>query len=77
MDAQLQKLKELDVREGFEGQNPNKFLALYLVSNFPQTIAHPSKQQKEQLERGQTPAQPVNYMKKPSSGISFDNPAAR
>lgn len=77
MDAQIQKLKELDVREGFEQLKPEMFLAAYLQSNFPQTISHPSKEQKEQLERGQTPAQPVNYMKKPSSGISFDNPAAR
>lgn len=77
MDHPLQKLKEVDLRDHFEELNPNKFLSSYLASNFPQTIAHPSKQQKEQLKQGQMPSQPVNYMKKPSSGISFDSPAAR
>lgn len=77
MEHQIQKLKEVDLRDQFEEQNPNQFLAAYLKSNFPQTIAYPSAEQKEQLARGQMPAQPVNYMKKPSSGISFDNPGAK
>lgn len=77
MEHKLQKLKEVDLRDHFEEQNPTNFLSAYLKSNFPQTIAHPSKEQKEQLARGQMPAQPVNYMKKPSSGISFDNPGAK
>lgn len=77
MEAKIQKLKEQDVRDKYDDLQPNAFLSAYIKSNFPQTIALASSEQKKQLERGQMPAQPVNYMKKPSSGISFDNPSSR
>lgn len=76
MEAKIQKLKEKDLREQYEELQPNAFLSAYIQSNFPQTVALASKEQKKQLERNQLPAQPVNYMKKPSNGISFDNPAS-
>ena len=76
MEAKIQKLKEKDVREQYDDLQPNAFLNAYIHSNFPQTIALASAEQKKQLERGQMPAQPINYMKKPSNGISFDNPAS-
>ena len=77
MDTQFQKLKELDLRDNEQKLNPIEFMNSYIASNFPQTVAHPSKQQKGLIALGQMPSQAVNYMKKPSSGISFDNPAAR
>lgn len=77
MEAKIQKLKEQDVRDQYEDLQPNAFLSAYIKSNFPQTIALASTDQKKQLERGQMPAQPVNYMKKPANGTSFDNPASR
>lgn len=76
MEAKIQKLKEKDVRDHFDELQPNAFLNAYIKSNFPQTVSLASQEQKKQLERGQMPAQPINYMKKPANGTSFDNPAS-
>lgn len=76
MEAKIQKLKEKDVRDQYDELQPNAFLSAYIKSNFPQTISLASGDQKRQLERGQMPAQPINYMKKPANGTSFDNPAS-
>lgn len=76
MEAKIQKLKEKDVRDQFDELQPNAFLNAYIKSNFPQTVSLASREQKKQLERGQMPAQPINYMKKPANGTSFDNPAS-
>ena len=49
----------------------------YLASNFPQTAAMPSKEQKEsQLPMNNT-EDILKSMKKPLSGTSFDNPTRR
>jgi hypothetical protein len=51
------------------------FMHRYLASNFPQTAAIPSKEQKEsQLPMNNT-EDILKSMKKPLSGTSFDNPA--
>ena len=47
----------------------------YLVSNFPQTSAMPSKEQKESMLPMNNDENILKSMKKPLSGTSFDNPA--
>jgi hypothetical protein len=70
------QLREKDVRKDAPELNPQEFLSLYLVSTFPQTAALPSKEQKLMGITPQSDPQGVNYMKKPLSGTSFDNPAS-
>ena len=47
----------------------------YILSNFPQTSAIPSKEQKESMLPMNTQDNGLKLMKKPLSGTSFDNPA--
>lgn len=67
------QLKERDVRQGAPALNPKEFLDGYVNSNFPQTVAHPSKMQLE----GRVPAMQTQLkFDKPKipSGIAYDRP---
>jgi hypothetical protein len=68
------RLKERDVRNDSPSLVADEFLRLYLASNFPQTSAYPSKEQKEQKVPMQPKNDAIDYMKKPQSGTSFDRP---
>ncbi len=76
MNAREQQLKERDVRRTAPLLNPQEFLTLYIASNFPQTSALPSPEQKALGITPQAETDGVNYTKKPPSGTSFDNPAS-
>jgi hypothetical protein len=69
-----QQLREHDVRRTAPELDPSSFLALYLESNFPQTAAYPSAEQKLLGVMPQAETEGVNYKKKPLSGTSYDNP---
>lgn len=68
------RLKENDVRHVAPELAAEEFLKLYLTSNFPQTAAYPSKEQKEQKVKMQPKQDAIDYMKKPQAGTSFDRP---
>lgn len=74
MNFREQQLRERDVRRTAPDLDPSSFLSLYLASNFPQTSAHPSKEQKLLGVLPQEETKGVNYNKKPLSGTSYDNP---
>ena len=69
------QLRERDVRKTAPLLDPSSFLSLYIASNFPQTAALPSAEQKLMGIMPKGDAEDVNYKKKPLSGTSFDNPA--
>tara|TARA_R100001224_G_C3947707_1_gene124581 strand:+ start:271 stop:504 length:234 start_codon:yes stop_codon:yes gene_type:complete len=75
MSAHEQQLRERDVRKYAPEQNPVDFMHRYLMSNFPQTSAMPSKEQKELATPMNNDENILKSMKKPLSGTSFDNPA--
>ena len=75
MNFREQQLRERDVRRTAPDLDPNSFLALYINSNFPQTAALPSPEQKMLGVMPQGEVDGVNYKKKLPSGTSFDNPA--
>ena len=75
MNVRQQQLKEHDVRRTAPELDPSSFLAMYMKSNFPQTAAHRSPEQKLEGVFPQSDSNDVNYKKKPLSGTSFDNPA--
>lgn len=75
MNVREQQLKEHDVRRIAPAMDPGSFLTLYMKSNFPQTAAHRSPEQKLEGVFPQADPKDVNYKKKPLSGTSFDNPA--
>ena len=67
------QLKERDVRQGAPLLDPKAFLRAYSESNFPQTVAYPSKMQLE----GRVPAMQTQLkFDKPKipSGIAYDRP---
>ena len=70
-----QQLEERDVKREAPEQNPVDFMRRYSASNFPQTAAMPSAEQK----LNQLPMNPaentLNLKQKPLSGTSYDNPA--
>lgn len=68
------RLRENDVRNDAPDLNPDEFLKAYLASNFPQTAAFLSDEQRERGQQMQSEDDTVNYMKKPPSGTSFDRP---
>lgn len=68
------RLRENDVRNDAPGLNADEFLRLYLASNFPQTVALPSGEQRSRGLQMQPEDDTVKYMKKPPSGTSFDRP---
>ena len=75
MNVREQQLKEHDVRRGAPELDPTTFLDAYVASNFPQTAAFKSAEQKADGIVPQSESANVNYKKKPLSGTSFDNPA--
>lgn len=76
MNARQHQLKERDVRHESPELSPEFFLRSYLRSNFPQTAAYPSPEQKVNGVFPQLNVKDVEYNKKPRSGTSFDNPAS-
>jgi hypothetical protein len=68
------RLKENDVRNDSPSLVADEFLRLYLASNFPQTAAYPSEDQKQQKAVMQPQKDTLNYIKKSQSGTSFDRP---
>lgn len=74
MNSVEYRLRENDVRNDAPDLNPDEFLKLYLASNFPQTAAFLSDEQRERGQQMQSQDDTVNYMKKPPSGTSFDRP---
>jgi hypothetical protein len=74
MNAIQQRLQENDVRRAAPELSPDEFLRLYLASNFPQTAAFPSAEQRERGVTMQPKDDAINYNKKPPSGTSFDRP---
>ena len=70
------QLEERDVRQDAPLLDPKAFLKNYSESNFPQTVAYPSKMQLEgKVPINQTPLK----LEKPKipSGIAFDRPEVR
>jgi len=55
--------------------DPNEFLRRYLASNFPQTAAIASKQQRETEVAPMLPGEnDLKSIKKPLSGTQYDKP---
>jgi len=75
MNAREQQLRERDVRREAPELDPAMFLKLYLASNFPQTAALPSREQKEQRQQLNDPNDDLKSGKKIAlSGTQYDNP---
>lgn len=74
MNSTQHRLRENDVRNDAPELNADEFLRLYLNSNFPQTVAFLSDEQRSRGQQMQPETDTVNYMKKPPSGTSFDRP---
>ena len=73
--TQRQKqLRERDVRKLSPDQDPNTFMRLYIESNFPQTVAYPSRQQLERGVSTDNQQDALKLTKKPLSGTKYDNP---
>lgn len=72
----IDQLKDKDVRQDAPSIDPTSFLDLYVKSNFPQTAAIPSKEQRELGIFPPTAQNDVKLNKKPTSGTGFDNPAS-
>lgn len=73
MNSTEARLREQDVRRGAEELNPQEFLTKYLQSNFPQTAAIASPEQKDRDVEEEH--KKVDYKSaKPLSGTSFDSP---
>jgi hypothetical protein len=76
MNQTKKQLEERDVKLEAPMQNPVDFMRRYLASNFPQTAAMPSPDQKASQLPMMTDDKGLKLeMKKPLSGTSFDNPA--
>lgn len=74
MNSVEYRLRENDVRNDAPDLDADDFLNRYLASNFPQTTAFLSEEQRLRGEQVQAKDDTVNYMKKPPSGTSFDRP---
>jgi hypothetical protein len=74
MNAVEHRLRENDVRNDAPDLDPDVFLNLYLASNFPQTTAYLSEEQRNRGDQMQVKDDTLNYTKKPPSGTSFDRP---
>jgi hypothetical protein len=74
MNYREQQLREKDIRNNAPNMNPNEFLRRYLVSNFPQTAAVPSKEQKETVMPMYSEQNDLKFKQKPLSGIQYDKP---
>lgn len=71
-----QQLLDRDVRRESDPLDPVSFLDLYLESNFPQTSAYPSKEQKENGVVAVSSGDQLDFkkIKKLGSGTSYDRP---
>jgi hypothetical protein len=74
MNYREQQLREQDVRKFAPNMNPSEFLRRYLVSNFPQTAAIPSREQKETVMPIYSEQNDLKFKQKPLSGIQYDKP---
>lgn len=74
MNYREQQLREQDVRKFAPDMNPSEFLRRYLVSNFPQTAAIPSREQKETVMPIYSEQNDLKFKQKPLSGIQYDKP---
>lgn len=74
MDSRQQQLLERDVRQLAPDTDPVGFLKLYIISNFPQTSALPSEEQRNNLVPVNPEDNILKSMKKPLSGTKYDNP---
>jgi hypothetical protein len=71
-----QQLLDRDVRKESDELDPVSFLDSYIESNFPQTSAYPSKDQKEGTVSSTDEENGLNFKqnKKFSTGTSYDRP---
>jgi hypothetical protein len=69
-----QQLFDQDVRKTAPALDPVSFLDMYVQSNFPQTAALPSGEQRERGVVPQMEVKDVNLQKKIPSGTQFDRP---
>jgi len=74
MENRQSQLRERDVRKLSPATNPVEFLRLYVSSNFPQTVALPSPDQKVGNMQQNLEDNTLKLMKKPLSGTKYDNP---
>lgn len=73
-NVRAQQLRERDVRQLAPSLETNSFLKMYIESNFPQTSALPSVDQKGMQLGAQSMPNELQSVKKPPSGTSFDKP---
>ena len=76
MHDRFKELKERDVRRTAPELDPTSFLDMYVASNFPQTSALPSAEQKALGVQPQAQDKEVNFKQNMKAGTGFDNPAS-
>lgn len=74
MNHREQQLRERDIRNDVPGVDAGDFLRRYLASNFPQTAAIPSKEQKGLVMPMLPGENDLKSIKKPLSGTQYDKP---
>jgi len=74
MNSRERQLKERDVRRESPEQSPVDFMRRYLASNFPQTMAMPSRKQKQNPMPMNMVENTLNLKQKPLSGTKYDDP---
>lgn len=72
----IRQLMDKDVRYDAPDLSPGEFLQSYLDSNFPQTSAHPSAEQKAMGVLKSTDEDELNFnkMKRAPTGVGYDRP---
>ncbi len=76
MHDRMRELRERDVRRTAPGLDPTSFLDMYVSSNFPQTSALPSPEQKSLGVQPQLQDKEVKLKQNIKAGTGFDNPAS-
>lgn len=76
MNAREAQLRERDVKREAPLMSPNDFLRRYLASNFPQTAALPSAEQKDVVMPMTPDGNELKFKQKPLSGTAYDKPGA-
>lgn len=74
MNHRESQLRERDVRRLSPLLDSQSFLSMYMQSNFPQTAAIPSAEQKGGLIIDNQMADALKSSKKPPTGTKYDNP---
>jgi len=75
MNSRERQLQERDVRKESPEQSPVDFMRRYLASNFPQTMAMPSMEQKQNpMPISNLVENTLNLKQKPLSGTKYDDP---